>query len=181
MSAKIDWGSSGMEYRFLGNTGLKVSALSLGAWTTYGGTSDQNTCSEVSVYDVATRRHTHTHHTHTQCMLEALKNGVNYFDNAEVYADGMAEVVMGNTVNEWIEKGICERSDLVIATKIFWDNTENVRKTGIKGNPNSKGLSRKHIVEGMRNSLKRMNLDYVDLVFCHRYVFGYHHGFSFLS
>ena len=93
---------------------------------------------------------------------------MNYFDNAEVYADGMAEIVMGKTVNEWFEKGICERSDLVIATKIYWDNTENVRDGGIKGNPNSKGLSRKHIVEGTKNSLKRLNLEYVDLIFCHR-------------
>lgn len=145
---KIDWSKNDMEYRFLGNTGLKVSALSLGAWTTYGGTESQKTCSD--------------------CMLEALKLGVNYFDNAEVYADGQAETVMGETVNDWFKKGICERSDLVIATKIYWDKTENVRKNGIKGNPNAIGLSRKHIIEGTKASLKRLNLDYVDLIFCHR-------------
>lgn len=133
-----------MEYRHLGRTGLKVSALSLGAWTTYGGTEDQKTCAE--------------------CMTEALKLGVNYFDNAEVYASGEAEKVMGTTIKSWVEKKLVRRSDLVIATKIFWGSA----MAGVKGNPNATGLSRKHIIEGTRDSLERLQLDYVDLIFCHR-------------
>ncbi|MDH3215710.1 MAG: aldo/keto reductase [Candidatus Krumholzibacteria bacterium] len=123
-----------MEYRFLGSSGLKVSALSLGAWVTYG--------SQVGE-DVA-----------YECMTAAYDHGVNFFDNAEAYASGEAEVVMGKVIRRagWI------RSDLVVSTKIFW---------GGEG-PNDRGLSRKHIVEGVNASLARLRLDYVDLVFCHR-------------
>jgi voltage-dependent potassium channel beta subunit len=123
-----------MEYRFLGSSGLKVSALSLGAWVTYG--------SQVGE-DVA-----------YECMTAAFDHGVNFFDNAEAYASGEAEVVMGNV----IRRAGWKRSDLVISTKIFW---------GGQG-PNDRGLSRKHIVEGINASLARLRLDYVDLVFCHR-------------
>ena len=123
-----------MEYRFLGKSGLKVSALSLGAWVTYGGQVGE---------DVAHR-----------CMKAAYESGVNFFDNAEAYAKGNAETVMGAV----IKKTGWKRSDLVISTKIFW---------GGKG-PNDSGLSRKHLMEGMHASLKRLQLDYVDLVFCHR-------------
>lgn len=123
-----------MEYRFLGSSGLKVSALSLGAWVTYGGQVGE---------DVA-----------YQCMTTAYESGVNFFDNAEAYADGEAEIVMGNVIKRtgW------KRSDLVVSTKIFW---------GGKG-PNDSGLSRKHIIEGTNASLKRLQMDYVDLIFCHR-------------
>jgi voltage-dependent potassium channel beta subunit len=123
-----------MEYRFLGSSGLKLSALSLGAWVTYG--------SQVGE-DVA-----------YECMKAAFERGVNFFDNAEAYASGEAEVVMGNVIRRtgW------KRSDLVISTKIFW---------GGQG-PNDRGLSRKHIVEGVNASLSRLQMDYVDLVFCHR-------------
>jgi voltage-dependent potassium channel beta subunit len=123
-----------MEYRFLGRSGLKVSALSLGAWVTYGGQVGEDTAKE--------------------CMIAAYEEGVNFFDNAEAYADGNAEIVMGNV----IKKVGWKRSDLVISTKIFW---------GGKG-PNDTGLSRKHIIEGMNASLSRLQMDYVDLVFCHR-------------
>lgn len=123
-----------MEYRFLGASGLKVSALSLGAWVTYGGQ-----VGEQSAYD---------------CMVSAYEAGVNFFDNAEVYAKGNAEIVMGNV----IKKTGWKRSDLVISTKIFWGGD----------GPNDNGLSRKHIIEGTNASLKRLQMDYVDLLFCHR-------------
>jgi voltage-dependent potassium channel beta subunit len=123
-----------MEYRFLGSSGLKVSALSLGAWVTYG--------SQVGE-DIA-----------YECMTTAYEHGVNFFDNAEAYASGKAEVVMGNV----IRRAGWKRSDLVISTKVFW---------GGQG-PNDRGLSRKHVVEGVNASLERLQLDYVDLVFCHR-------------
>lgn len=123
-----------MEYRYLGKSGLQVSALSLGAWVTYGGQVGE----EVAY----------------QCMDAAIKAGVNFFDNAEAYARGEAERVMGNV----IKKAGWKRSDLVISTKIFW---------GGRG-PNDRGLSRKHIIEGMKASLERLQLNYVDLLFCHR-------------
>lgn len=123
-----------MEYRHLGRSGLKVSALSLGAWVTYGS----------QVGEDATR----------ECMTEAFDAGVNFFDNAEAYGSGNAETVMGDV----IRRAGWNRSDLVVSTKLFW---------GGKG-PNDRGLSHKHIVEGIHASLKRLQLDYVDLLFCHR-------------
>ncbi len=89
-----------------------------------------------------------------RCMSAAYDLGVNFFDNAEGYAHGNAEVVMGNAFRKlgW------RREDLVISSKVFW---------GGKG-PNDRGLSRKHVYEACRNSLKRMQLDYFDLYFCHR-------------
>lgn len=126
-----------MEYRYLGSSGLEVSALSLGAWITYGGQVGEQVAYE--------------------CMQAAYDAGVNFFDNAESYADGNAEIVMGNV----IKKAGWKRQELVISTKIFWGNSH------IKG-PNSRGLSRKHILEGIDASLARLQMDYVDLVFCHR-------------
>jgi voltage-dependent potassium channel beta subunit len=123
-----------MEYRHLGSAGLQISALSLGAWVTYG-----SQVGEDVAYD---------------CLSAAVEAGVNFFDNAEVYANGDAEIVMGNV----IRRAGWKRSDLVISTKIFW---------GGKG-PNDRGLSRKHILEGTDAALSRLQLDYVDLVFCHR-------------
>lgn len=89
-----------------------------------------------------------------ECMKVAYEAGVNFFDNAEAYGHGKAETVMGRALKNagW------RRESLVISTKIFW---------GGEG-PNDSGLSHKHIVEGMNNALKRLQLDYVDLVFCHR-------------
>lgn len=123
-----------MEYRFLGKTGLKLSALSFGAWVTFGDQVNE---------DVA-----------FACMKEAYDAGVNFFDNAEVYSKGKAEIMMGNI----IKKAGWKRSDLVISTKIFWGGD----------GPNDCGLSMKHIMEGMNASLKRLQMEYVDLVFCHR-------------
>ncbi len=123
-----------MEYRRLGRSGLKVSALSLGAWVTYGGQVGQDTAEE--------------------CMHAAIEHGVNFFDNAEGYAGGKAETVMGNV----IKKAGWRREDLVVSTKIFWGGS----------GPNDTGLSHKHVIEGVNNALKRFQMDYVDLVYCHR-------------
>ncbi len=123
-----------MEYRLLGRSGLRVSALSLGAWVTYGGQVGEDAAFE--------------------CMTAAYEAGVNFFDNAEAYANGNAEIVMGNV----IKKAGWKRSDLVISTKIFWGGD----------GPNDTGLSRKHLIEGVNASLKRLQMDYVDLIFCHR-------------
>lgn len=123
-----------MEYRFLGSSGLKVSALSFGSWLTFSTQIDEDAALD--------------------CMRTAYDGGVNFFDNAEVYANGEAEVIMGNV----LKKAGWRRQNLVISTKIFW---------GGEG-PNDRGLSRKHIIEGTRASLERLQLDYVDLLFCHR-------------
>ena len=123
-----------MEYRHLGSSGLEVSALSLGAWVTYGGQVGLETA--------------------LGCMKAAYDAGVNFFDNAEGYANGNAETVMGQAIRQlgW------KRSDLVISTKIFWGGD----------GPNNMGLSRKHIIQAADASLARLQMDYVDLVFCHR-------------
>ena len=123
-----------MEYRFLGRSGLKVSALSFGSWVTFGDQMDVD-------------------NAHA-CMKAAVDAGVNFFDNAEVYAAGRSEEIMGAVLHRagW------KRSDLVISTKIFWGGP----------GPNDRGLSRKHIMEGTDAALKRLGLDYVDLIFCHR-------------
>ncbi|KAJ3018515.1 hypothetical protein HKX48_002836 [Thoreauomyces humboldtii] len=124
-----------MEYRHLGRSGIKVSVLSLGGWVTYGGQVGD---------DMA-----------FSCMKAAVDAGINFFDNAEVYAGGKSEEAMGRAIKhfEW------KRSDLVISTKIYW---------GVGGGPNDKGLSRKHIIEGTKASLARLQLDYVDLIYAHR-------------
>ena len=123
-----------MNYNRLGSAGIKVSELSLGAWVTYG-----NQVGEEGAY---------------KCMTAAYELGVNFFDNAEAYAHGNAETVMGNV----IKKAGWRREDIVVSSKVFW---------GGHG-PNTEGLSRKHIYEACRNSLRRMQLDYFDLFFCHR-------------
>lgn len=123
-----------MQYRYLGASGLQVSALSFGAWVTFGDQVGENVA--------------------YQCMTAAYDAGVNFFDNAEVYADGQAEIMMGNV----IKKAGWKRTDLVISTKIFWAGD----------GPNDSGLSRKHILEGTDAALARLQMDYVDLIFCHR-------------
>jgi voltage-dependent potassium channel beta subunit len=90
----------------------------------------------------------------TTCMRAAYDAGVNFFDTAEVYAHGQAETLMGGV----IRKAGWKRSDLVISTKIYWGG----------GGPNDKGLSRKHVIEGTHAALGRLQMDYVDLLFCHR-------------
>jgi voltage-dependent potassium channel beta subunit len=122
-----------MRYRRLGGAGVKLSELSLGAWVTYGGQVGEDAA--------------------TSCMSKARELGVNFFDNAEGYARGNAEVVMGNVIKKlgW------RREDLVISSKVFWGGS----------GPNDQGLSRKHIYEACRASLKRLQLTYLDLFFCH--------------
>ncbi len=123
-----------MEYRNLGKSGLKVSALSFGTWVTFGDQIDDEPAHAV--------------------MAAAYDAGVNFFDNAEGYAQGESESMMGRVIagSSW------KRSSLVVSTKIFWGGT----------GPNSQGLSRKHLHEGTEASLERLQLDYVDLLFCHR-------------
>lgn len=87
-----------------------------------------------------------------RCMKRAFDLGVNFFDNAEVYSKGEAETMMGEAIRQF------RREDLVISTKIFWGGN----------GPNDTGLSWKHLVEGTRNSLRRLRLSYVDVLFCHR-------------
>lgn len=121
-----------MQYNKLGKHGIKLSELSYGSWVTFGKQLD---LAAVKVL-----------------MRAAVDGGVNFFDNAETYASGQAEILMGQALKDY------RREDLVVSTKIFW---------GGKG-ANDTGLSWKHLMEGTRNSLKRLDQDYVDLLFCHR-------------
>ena len=121
-----------MQYNRLGRAGLRVSELSFGSWVTFG-----------KNLDVASAK---------EAIKVAFDYGVNFFDNAEVYAHGKSEEIMGEAIRDF------RREDLVISTKLFW---------GGEG-PNDTGLSHKHLMEGIDNSLKRLQLDYVDLLFCHR-------------
>jgi len=129
MTTKPD--SSKMEYRYLGKTGLRVSVVSWGNWV--NNENDQLTLDSVKV---------------------CLEHGINFFDTAEVYGLGKAEMSLGKAFKEL---GV-QREKVVVSTKIF--------RSGF--DPNDGFLSRKHIIEGIRNSLKRLELDYVDVVFCHR-------------
>jgi len=130
-----------MEYRYLGNSGLQVSALSLGSWVTFG---DQ--VKEDLAYDL---------------MKTAYAGGVNFFDCAEIYGGGVAETIMGKAIARGIADGVWAREDLVVSTKLcFGDKSSTM--------PNRRGLSRKHLVQGMAASLRRLGLDYVDLVYAHR-------------
>ena len=123
-----------MEYRQLGKNGLKVSELSFGSWITFGEMLDDDMARD--------------------CMLAAYELGVNYFDNADVYAMGKSEVIMGKIMKD------LKRSDLIISSKAYWPMGDG---------PNDKGLSRKHIIDSVNNSLERFGTDYLDLFFCHRY------------
>lgn len=123
-----------MEYRKLGKWGVRVSEVALGSWLTYGGTVDERN----SVKQV--------HH--------AFEQGVNFFDCANVYARGEAEVVFGKAIKTM------KRDSIVLATKVFFPMGDG---------PNDRGLSRKHIFEQCHASLKRFNTEYVDLFQCHRH------------
>jgi voltage-dependent potassium channel beta subunit len=125
-----------MQYRRLGQSGLKLSELSLGAWVTFGNQLDVRAA--------------------VQCMSAARDAGVNFFDNAEVYAGGQAERIMGAALRElgW------PRASYVISTKFFW---------GLTGGPNERNtLNRKYLLGAIDGSLERLGLSFVDLVFCHR-------------
>jgi len=123
-----------MEYRYLGSSGVQISAISLGGWVTLSHQMDED-----QAYDI---------------MQAAFDGGINFFDNSESYGYGLSELVMGK-VNK---KAGWKRSDFLISTKIFWGGS------GI----NQVGLSRKHILEGAEAALARYQMDYVDLIFCHR-------------
>ncbi|MEZ4608451.1 MAG: aldo/keto reductase [Deinococcales bacterium] len=124
-----------MQYRRLGKTGMKVSSVSLGAWTTYGG----------SIEDLQII---------ASIVEKAVELGINFFDNADVYAKGQAEKVMGEVLKGY------PRHHLVLSTKVYWPMSDNVNDTG---------LSRKHVLESIDMSLERMQTDYVDIYFAHRY------------
>ncbi|DAZ97320.1 TPA: hypothetical protein N0F65_003684, partial [Lagenidium giganteum] len=94
-----------------------------------------------------------------ESMAYAFQHGINFFDNAEYYGKGKSEEIMGHVVRRGIRDGVWMRDDLVLSTKIF---------LGTKAGPNANGLSRKHIIEGTKASLQRLQVDYVDVLFCHR-------------
>lgn len=121
-----------MHYNKLGKAGIRISELSFGSWITFG--------KQIGLNEIKLLMHT------------AFDHGVNFFDNAESYAHGEAEILMGKAMKEF------RREDLVISTKIFWGGN----------GPNDTGLSRKHLIEGTKNSLRRLHTDHVDLLFCHR-------------
>ncbi|NOY98615.1 MAG: aldo/keto reductase [Chloroflexi bacterium] len=123
-----------MHYRRLGRSGLKVSEISFGAWVTFGDQIDEKTAG--------------------QLIHAAYEAGINFFDNADIYANGQAESVMGKAIKD------LPREALVISSKVFWPTMPG---------PNGRGLSRKHITESVHASLKRLGTDYLDLYFCHRF------------
>jgi len=129
-----------MTYRFLGDTGLLVSQISLGAWM-----QKDERCTDANWYSI---------------MTHAFKAGINYFDNAETYMRGESEEIVGRAIQRGIQEGVWSREDLVISSKLFFGSS--------KEGPNQQGLTQKHIVEGMKASLKRLQVDYADVVFCHR-------------
>jgi voltage-dependent potassium channel beta subunit len=125
-----------MEYRRLGRSGLKVSVLSFGSWVTFGPQMDSGLAAD--------------------CMAAAFDAGVNFFDNAEAYAGGESERLMG----EAIRKNGWQRHEYVVSSKYYW---------GIHETPNTKHtLNRKYLVEAIPASLERMGLEHLDLIFCHR-------------
>ncbi len=130
---------SAMEYRRLGRSGLKVSVLSFGSWVTFANRDQIQTAKEAA-----------------ECLAAAKDAGVNFFDNAEAYAAGESERVMGAAFRElgW------KRHEYIVSTKLFWGlyDVPNMRNT----------LNRKYLSQAIDASLERLGLDFVDLVFCHR-------------
>jgi len=125
-----------MEYNNLGKSGLKVSRLSLGSWLTFGKLIDDKVSEKLMHY--------------------AYDNGVNFFDNAEIYARGKSEKVMGKILH----KSGWSRDSFIVSSKVFF---------GTGGQwPTQKGLNRKHVFEACHQALKRLQVDYLDLYFCHR-------------
>ncbi len=125
-----------MEYRRLGKSGLQVSVLSFGSWLTFGKQIGDTTAEDL--------------------MKVAYDNGINFFDNAEIYARGQSEIVMGNALKKlgWA------RDTFVVSSKVFF---------GAGGKlPNQTGLSRKHVFEACHAALRRLQVEYLDLYFCHR-------------
>jgi voltage-dependent potassium channel beta subunit len=123
-----------MEYRRLGKAGVQVSALSLGSWVTFGQQISDDVAADL--------------------MKTAYDGGVNFFDNAEAYAGGKSEEVMGAI----LKKMGWSHETFLVSSKVFWG-----------GNlPNQEGLSRKHVMAACHNALRRLQVDYLDLYFCHR-------------
>ncbi|KAK0631380.1 voltage-gated potassium channel subunit beta-3 [Immersiella caudata] len=129
---------TGMVYRRLGNSGLHVSALGLGGWLTFGGQVENDTT--------------------IACLKQAYDCGINFFDTAESYAGGQSEIVLGQAIKKlgW------KRNDIVISTRLNWGGANGEVLV------NNHGLSRKHIIVGLRASLNRLDLEYVDIVYAHR-------------
>jgi voltage-dependent potassium channel beta subunit len=128
-----------MEYRQLGRSGLKVSVLSFGSWVTFANANQIETAQQAA-----------------ECLSAAKDAGVNFFDNAEAYSAGESERVMGAAIRElgW------KRHEYIVSTKLFW---------GLHDIPNMRNtLNRKYLDQAIEGSLERFDLDFVDLVFCHR-------------
>lgn len=126
-----------MEYRRLGKSGVKVSALSFGSWVTFSNQLDVDNA--------------------VACMKAAYDAGVNFFDNAEIYAHGQSEIVMGKALQQlgW------RRDSYLVSSKVMWGSVPDAK-------PTQQGLSRKHVVEACHQALERLQVDYLDLYFCHR-------------
>ena len=125
-----------MEYRRLGKAGIKVSVLSFGSWVTFHNQLGEATARE--------------------CMQAAWEAGVNFFDNAEVYANGKSEMLMGKVIRElgW------PRESFLVSTKFYW---------GLRDDPNTRNtLNRKYLMQAVEGSLRRFGFDFIDVVFCHR-------------
>ena len=127
-----------MEYRRLGKSGLQVSTLSFGSWVSFSKQINDKTADEL--------------------MGIAYENGINFFDNAEIYALGESEKMMGRV----IKKKKWDRTSYLVSSKVFW----GWRGTGNK--PNQTGLSRKHVIEACDEALQRLQVEYLDMYFCHR-------------
>ena len=127
-----------MEYRRLGKSGLQLSTLSFGSWVTFSKQINDKRADEL--------------------MGIAYDNGINFFDNAEVYALGESENMMGRV----LKKKKWDRTSIVLSSKVFFG------WRGVNNKPNQTGLSRKHVIEACDEALKRMQTDYLDLYFCHR-------------
>lgn len=123
-----------MNFRRLGGSGLKVSEISLGSWLTYGGYVERENA--------------------VKAIQTAYGLGINFFDTANVYEQGAAEILLGETIKAF------PRESYVLATKAFWPMGEG---------PNDRGLSRKHVIEQCNASLKRLGVEYVDIFYCHRH------------
>lgn len=127
-----------MQYRRMGNTGLQLSELSFGSWVSFSKQINDKVADEL--------------------MGIAYDNGVNFFDNAEVYALGESEKMMGRV----LKKKKWDRTSYTVSSKVFWG------WRGRDNKPNQTGLSRKHIFEACHEALQRLQVDYLDLFFCHR-------------
>ena len=127
-----------MQYRRLGNSGLQVSTLSFGSWVSFSKQINDKTADEL--------------------MGMAYDHGINFFDNAEIYALGESEKMMGRV----LKKKKWDRTSFLVSSKVFWG------WRGKENKPNQTGLSRKHVIEACDEALQRLQVDYLDMYFCHR-------------